>query len=241
MFDPSEYPAAQPHDAIEAIVPDLFMVHGSIRLAPGMRINRNMMVLRRNGELSLISPIRLVAKEEGALEALGTIKHVMRLGYYHGIDDRYYVDRYSAQFWCQAKSVHYPEPKPGHVLGEHSILPTADTELFCFQETKFPECALLLRQHGGILITCDSIQHWTDWSYCSLPARLVMRLAGFSLTTLIGPLWRKYMTPPGGSIQPDFQRLLSLEFEHLVGAHGRVCHGGAHGKVKAAVGRTFSG
>jgi hypothetical protein len=206
-----------------------------------MRINRNMLVLRENGELTLISPIRLMAKEEGVLEALGRIKHVMRLGYYHGIDDRYYVDRYSAQFWCQAGSVHYPEPTPDHVLKEHSIPPRADAELFVFQETKFPECALLLRHHGGILITCDSIQHWTDWSYCSFPARLVMRLAGFSLTTLIGPLWRKYMTPAGGSIQSDFQRLLELEFEHLVGAHGRVCPGGAHRKVKAAVARAFGG
>ena len=217
------------------------MVHGSMRMGPGMRINRNMLVLRRDGELTVISAVRLSIEEEAALQALGRIKHVMRLGYYHGVDDRYYVDRYSAQFWCQPGSDHYPEPKPNHILHEKAALPIADVKLFVFKETKFPECALLVRKHGGVLVTCDSIQHWTDWSHCTLPAKLAMQLVGFSHTTLIGPPWRKYMTPKGGSLRPDFQRLLELEFEHMVGAHGRLCRDSAYRNVEAAVARSFGG
>ena len=38
----NHYPAAQRHDPIEELFEDVFWVHGSMRFAPGMRINRNM-------------------------------------------------------------------------------------------------------------------------------------------------------------------------------------------------------
>ena len=72
MSDSSAYAAPTEHDAIEEIFPDVFTVHGSIRMAPGMRINRNMVVVRQNGELTIVNPVRLSAQEETALEALGT-------------------------------------------------------------------------------------------------------------------------------------------------------------------------
>ena len=208
-------------------------------MAPGMQINRNMVVVRQNGELTIVNPVRLSSQEETALEALGTVKHVVRLGYHHGVDDPYYVDHYSAQFWCQAGSDKFPTPKPTQILEQGAELPIADAELFAFKETKFPECALLLRQHGGLLITCDSIQHHSDWSYCSFAARIVMRMMGFSHTTFVGPPWKKTMTLKGGSIQPDFQRLLELDFKHLIAAHGRVCRDHAHDQVKTAVAKAF--
>ena len=266
MLDSTTYPAATPHDPIEELFPrtepgydpdrlgvaeaagdqtplpdssDLFLVHGSVRMGPGVRISRNMVIVRQNQELTLISPVRLSAIEEAKLEALGTVAHVMRIGYFHGLDDRYYVDRYGAQFWCQAGSDNYAEPKADHRLEEEGTLPISEAELFVFKETKHPECALLLRRHGGVLITCDSAQHFADWSYCSFPARIASRLMGFSLTTQIGPPWKKAMTPAGGSLQSDFQRLLQLEFEHLIGAHGGLCRGGAHEKLREAVARAF--
>ena len=88
-------------------------------------------------------------------------------------------------------------------------------------------------------MTCDSLQHWTDWSYCTLLARTVIKMFGFSLRTLIGSFWLKSMTPKGGSLKPDFDRLLKLEFKHLIGAHGRLCRDRAHGEVEAEVRRVF--
>jgi hypothetical protein len=108
-----------------------------------------------------------------------------------------------------------------------------------FKESKFPEAAVLLKRHGGILMTCDSLQHWTDWSFCTLPARLTMQLFGFSLRTLIGTFWLKAMTPKGISLKPDFQRLLRLDFKHLIGAHGRLARTRAHEQVEAEVRRVF--
>src|SRR6266702_939424 len=110
---------------------------------------------------------------------------------------------------------------------------------FYSKATKFPESAILLENHGGVLITCDSLQYWTDWSYCTPAAKMVIRVNGFSLRKLIGTFWLKAMTPKGQSLRADFERLLKLEFKHLLGAHGRVCRNHAHDQVVAEVDRVF--
>ena len=47
------------------------------------------------------------------------------------------------------------------------------------------------------------------------------------------------MTKPGGSLRPDFDRLLELSFENLVGAHGQPLLGGARDALRATVERVF--
>lgn len=238
-LDSTAYPAALPHEPLEEIFPDIFLVHGSARVGPGMRLNRNMVIVRNERDLSLINPVRLSAPAETHLAKLGNVKHVIRIGYYHGLDDRYYVDRYGAEFWSQPGSHRYHEPRPMRLLSDATPLPIPNAELFLFKTTSFPESAILLKNHGGVLVTCDSLQYWTDWSYCSFAAKMVIRFFGFSLRMLIGTFWLKAMTPKGLSVRADFERLLKLEFKHLVGAHGRVCREQAPGQVAVEVGRVF--
>jgi hypothetical protein len=47
------------------------------------------------------------------------------------------------------------------------------------------------------------------------------------------------MTPKGVSLKRYFQRLLRLDFKHLIGAHGRLCRERAHEQVEAEVRRVF--
>ena len=98
MMRPADYSPALPHERIEEIFPDIFLVHGSARVGPATRLNRNMAIVRSNDELSLINPVRLSAPAESQFEKIGKVKRVLRIGYYHGVDDRYYVDRYGAEF-----------------------------------------------------------------------------------------------------------------------------------------------
>ena len=51
----------------------------------------------------------------------------------------------------------------------------------------------------------------------------------------IGPPWRKMMTPEGGSLRPDFERLASLDFAHLIPAHGRPLMDSAKQDVRATI------
>jgi hypothetical protein len=230
---------AQPHDAPVEILPDVFFVHGSIRMGPGMRINRNMVVVRNAGELTLIDPIRLTDEGEEALERLGSVKHAIRLGVFHGVDDAYTVERFGARFWCQAGSDEHPEPKPDEILEEGMDLPFPDAELFVFREAARPECAILLRRDGGLLVTCDSVQHWESTSRCTLAAKAVTHLMGFVHPANIPPPWRKFMAAEGRSLRLDFDRLLELPFDSVVGGHGQPLIGGARDALRTTVTRIF--
>ena len=103
-----------------------------------------------------------------------------------------------------------------------------------------PEAALLLRRDGGLLVTCDCIQHYGDYRHNSLLARTLMPFIGFPRTTVVGPIWLKLMTAPGGSLESEFRRLLELPFERLLSAHGSLLGSGAREAVRAAVDRAFS-
>ena len=60
-----------PHGDLEKIGTDAFMVRGSIKINPLMRISRNMGIIREENELTLINPIRLNKKTEEKLKEMG--------------------------------------------------------------------------------------------------------------------------------------------------------------------------
>ncbi len=233
------YPPVCPHDPIEPIADDVFMARGSVRLNAIMRITRNMAIIRHGHELTLVNPIRLDDAGEAQLRGLGEVKRIIRLGCFHGLDDPYYVATFKAEFWSQTGGTTYTEPAIDHELTESTELPFPDAELFCFERTKEPESMLLLKKAGGILFTCDAIQHYGDYKHNNLPARLVMPWIGFPRTTIIGPIWLKLMTPEGASLKGEFERLLEWEFDGLVSAHGSYLSSGAHAAVAAALERSF--
>jgi len=235
------YAPAYPHDPIEEILPDVYLVRGSVRLNALMRITRNMAIVRHQGELSLVDPLRLNEEGERQLRALGDVKRILRLGPMHGLDDPYYVDRFEAELWTPGESSTYPLPPPDRRLTPALELPFPDAELFCFEGTQQPECALLIRRAGGLLLTCDSIQHYGDYRHNTLLARSVMPFIGFPRTTIVGPIWLKLMTPEGGSLRGEFERLLTLEFDQLLSAHGSLLRSGAREAVRKAVARAFPG
>lgn len=239
--DDSAFAPVYPHDSIEEIIPDVFMVRGTIRMNRLMRITRNMAVIRHDGELTLVNPIRLDEAGEAQLSTLGEITRILRLGPMHGIDDPYYIDRWAAELWAQEESRAYPEPKPDRLISAASTLPFPDSLLFCFEGMTQKESALLIDREGGLLLTCDSIQHYGDYRHNNWLARTVMPFIGFPKTTVVGPIWLKIMTPEGASLESEFRRLLELDFRHLLSAHGSLLADSAHASVEAAVDRAFRG
>ena len=228
-----------PHGSIEEIVDDVFWVQGSAQLAPGMRLTRNMVIVRSGDDLTVVSPVRLSPAGETELERLGTVRHVVKIGFFHGIDDAYYLERFGATYWALPDGTRPEDPTPENELRPDS-LPINDAELFEFHDTINKEGALLIRRAGGVLITCDAVQHWSNTKGCSPPARLVSHLIGFRRRPAqIGPPWRKRMTPKGASLKSDFERLAGLDFTHLIGAHGHPLRDSAKQDLMATVEATF--
>lgn len=232
---------AHPHNPIESIGDDIFFVHGSINVNPLIQISRNMAIVRHNDELTLINPVRLVDAELKKLDALGKVKHIMRLGAAHGCDDQFYMDLYKPEFWCQAEKGFYQKPTIDHELTEGSSLPFDGAKLFCFKNTTAPESAILLERQGGILLTCDAIQHYGQYSNINLIGRIMMPWIGFPKTTVIGPFWLKKFTPDGSNLKCEFDRLVELEFDSLLAAHGTFLKSGAKAAVIKAISNTEFG
>jgi len=233
------YPSPMPHGPIEQLFDNVFWVHGSVKLAPAMTMNRNMVIIKDGSKLTLINPVRLNKSEEVKLEQLGDICRVMRLGDFHGLDDRYYVDKYQTEFWCQHGSTTYSAPTPSHIIESGIDSPITNSTFFVFEKAKFPEAALLMTDHK-LLITTDSIQHHSDWSYTNFLGRITLKLMGFELKTQIGKPWLKRVTAKGDSLKPDFDRLCALDFDTLLAAHGTPLKSSANQVVSRLVGELYS-
>ena len=227
-----------PHGPVETITERLSFVRGSMRMNPLLRISRNMAILKDRDGLTLVNPIRLTASGEEALAQLGTVRRILRLGAVHGIDDPYYKARFGAELWAESGGTIYPDPPVDRDIAAEIPLP--DASLFRFGRTLQPEAALLIAGSPRVLLTCDAIQHYGDYTYNNWMARMAMPFIGFPKTTVVGPIWLKRMTPPGTSLQSEFERLLELDFEALLSAHGTYLSHGAKAAVSGAVARAFA-
>ena len=98
---------------------------------------------------------------------------------------------------------------------------------------------LLVERDGGLLITCDSVQHWEPSNLMSFMAKAVTGVMGFKKPAQIGPPWRKVNTPEGSSLKPDFERIAQLPFDKLIGGHGGLAASGAQALLKASIAREF--
>lgn len=232
----TDFAPVEPHGSIEEVWDGVYRVRGSVRMGPGLRIPRNMAIIRDGEELTVVSPVRLRPETEVDLEKLGEVKHVVKIGL-HGMDDAYYLDRFGATYWALPGMV--KEGGPKHEALADGAVPVSDATLFRFEDTTDPEAALLIARDGGILLTCDSVQHWVDTDGCSVPAKALTRVMGFLHPVNIGPPWRKRMTKPGGTLRKDFERLAELPFDHVMGGHGDPAKGGANAMLRATIARVF--
>lgn len=99
---------------------------------------------------------------------------------------------------------------------------------------------MVQQPQGNLLITCDSVQNWADTAGCSLMGSLATRAMGLISPAKIGPLWLKEMSRGQPQVlRPDFDRLLQLDFSHLIAGHGALLRDQAKQALVASCERTF--
>jgi hypothetical protein len=157
---------------------------------------------------------------------LGAIRHVVRLGAFHGLDDPYYLKRYAPTFW-RAAGLKAP---PGTDLTagmKPDFAPSAT--VFSFERTKLPELALRLPIGRGVLVVCDSITNNVSPEGFSPLLRWLGPKDRSSERCRIGSdAWLKRMQVSSGPhLRDDYARLLMLEFDCLLPAHGEFVRSGA--------------
>jgi len=214
------YPPAWPHGELKEIFTNLFFVMGTnITSYEGVELqhSRNMVVIKNDEELTIINTVRLSEDGLAALDKLGKVTHVIRIGAFHGRDDAFYLDRYSANLWALQGMVHENNRITDIELIPGDSLPFPNGSLFLFETSIHPEGILHLHQEGGILISCDSIKNWvTADPYFSEETAKLYESLGFFGEATISQIWQQAC-----KVQiADFERLKQLNFKHLISAHG---------------------
>ena len=234
----SQFNALMPHGRIEEVFPDVFFVMGTMRnvfFGSMWQFSRNMIVVRHDGELSLINAVRLDEEGLKALEALGTVKHVVKIGSMHGHDDAFYLDRYGAKMWALPGMPHDEGVSVDEEISADN-LPFPAT-IFTFEQTKLPEAILFLDRGGEtVAIACDALQNWTGPDEY-MDAETIEKMEGFNFFTPAncGPAWMQVNEPKPG----DFERLKKVSFQHALCGHGVPLRGDAQSQYHATFQRLY--
>ncbi|MBO9489824.1 hypothetical protein J7384_05570 [Endozoicomonas sp. G2_1] len=222
------------HSEITELLENVFIVKGTYKAQYGddiWQFSRNMVILRENDELSIINSIRLNESGLKALENLGTVKNVIKLGSAHGIDDAFYVGNYGAKYWMLAHDEHEGGLRPNEVLSKTNT-PSDIISVYELNTKNKPEALLLLKVHGGVLVSCDSIKNWdvVD-AFFSTESGEKMSQYGMIKSLDIDLNWVKNLEIPA----LDYKNLLKVEFKHFVPGHGTVILNEAYPKIEDAI------
>ncbi|MCS5710426.1 hypothetical protein [Candidatus Berkiella aquae] len=228
----TQYSPAWPHGELKEVFPNLFFVMGTnVTIHEGVVLQHscNMVIVKHGNELTLINTVRLNENGLAALDNLGQVTNVVRIGAFHGRHDAFYLDRYQAKLWALngVKDIE---------LSSHGKMPFPDCALFIFETSTHPEAILHVSREGGILITCDSIKNWTsiDPFFSEETGKLYASL-GFLGEATISKIWQQACNIKA----QDFARLKLMSFKHLLSAHGEPLLNDAYEKVNATIKQEF--
>ncbi len=239
-----EHFPAGPHGAIQELFDGLWFVKGEIKfpMAIPMKFCRAMTIARGEDGLVLFNSMRLSDAGLGELEALGEVKHIVRLAGFHGRDDAFYQDRYGAKVWAVEGQGYYrgldnppkgePYLQPDAWLKDGDPLPIEGARVKVFETSRPPEALALFDREGGVVVSGDAFQHMPKSDeFFNLPAKLMMKAMGFLKPYNVGPGWLKFAKPTVA----DVRSVLELDFEHLIPSHGDPVLGGAKEKFRPVI------
>ncbi len=236
---PVDFPAAMPHGEFQELFENVFFVSGTMRgefFGSEWQFSRNMIVIREQSDLTLVNTVRLSDDGLTKLDALGTVKNVVRLGGMHGYDDPFYVDRYKAAYWVTKGMPDDKGLAVDHELEEGSALPFGQSSFFRFTTTKIPEGILRLDREGGIMLSADALQNWEKPDeFFKQETVETMKGMNFFQKGNCGVAWMHFSEPAA----EDITRLSKIPFAHALCGHGEPLLGDAQAAYHATFKRLF--
>jgi len=211
-----------PHGKIREIFKNVFFVTGTNKTQHAgthIQTSRNMVIIRHGSELTLINSVRLDTGGLKELDLMGEVKHIVRMGAFHGRDDAFYRAHYPSSLLWTLKGMTYENGLTcDRELAVGGAMPFPGCSVFVFQTSVFPEGLLHVDRENGILISCDSIQNITNTDeFYSAETALAFQSQGLVKPANIAPIWLGATQTEGN----DFHRLLkTFTFRHLITAHG---------------------
>jgi len=234
--DDTEFNSSPVHGKLRQVGPafeNVFFVCGEMPSTPSrpffermfFRYSRTMTVVRRpDGGLVIINSMKLNEGGLQELDELGEVRHIVRLGTFHGVDDAFWLRRYpGAQYWhvqgmTPAKGL--PDVVPRTLVDGSPAGPIPGARIVEFEGANFPEAILVLPQ--GVAITCDSIQNHKSifgGKYNSWLVSFGIWKIGLLGEARLGPIWLDNQGDRS-ALRSHFHKLLQLDWDVLVPGHG---------------------
>src|SRR5262249_5343996 len=126
---------ALPHGELREIFGGIFFVTGTSRatfMGLSWQFSRNMTVVREGKALTIVNSVRLNDVGLRALDALGKVTNIVKIGAFHGIDDAFYLERYGARLWALPGATHDNGKVTDVELKVGGPMPIANSRLFVF-------------------------------------------------------------------------------------------------------------
>lgn len=231
----TNFPAALPHGPLMRVVDGVYAVRGGFPMGPAMTISRTMTVLQASDGLVVLNAVRLSDAGQAELDAIGKIKHLVKLSDSHGLDEPFYAHRYAPEIWASADAK-LGTIKATRVLGPDG--PVAGGVVVNYPGTRgWREVAYWVPAGGGTLVTCDAVQNCADTEGTTFVGRVMTSLMGFKGGVIVPPMWRRFQKVSGAQVRETVGGLAGLSFANLVTGHGPPLAGGADAIVRAAIDR----
>ena len=232
------YPAIAPHGPLTKVSDNVYVVPGSFKMAPGLRISLTMTIVRRESELTIVNSMRVRPEVEEEIKALGDIKSVVRICSNHGASDEYYIDTFGATYYDLQGAAETPGaskvPATENLVQNGSAPPSLpDAKLLILDNLKMPDAILYLPDGGGTLISGDFIQHGIPTPHESfLLKKVFSKLLGFNtgLLTCPPPFFKFY--GKGEDFYVNVAKIMEFDFDTVITSHGPFVKGGAKEKLK---------
>lgn len=182
------------------------------------------------GEVTLFNALRVPSPVEDAILALGPVRHVVKLGQFHGAADAYYVRNPkfgSPRYWGAAGMTTAPGLAFTDTLAPGGNAPVAGADVVAVDSMPYPECVILAPVPGRprALIVCDTLSHISSFGMIPYATRPVMWWLKFLCEDGVPvppTLWLKSAVKLMGkeAVVDWFEKLFAMEWEALACAHG---------------------
>lgn len=212
---------------MKRITDDLFAFESALRFMPGVWFPLRMLVIRLDAGLVIWSPIALDDAQQAQIDALGVVRWIVEPSLFHHV----HLDAAAAR-WPTAERLapaglaeKLRRPDLADLRTPEALEAASNGALSVHAVEGAPRMSewVILHRPSRTLIVCDlvfNMQTAPGWL-----SPLLFRSVGAWRRCAQSRLWRS-LTTDRAAAGRSVQRLLALDFERLVMAHGEVIEAG---------------
>ncbi len=219
---------------LEALVDGVWTAHFPLSVM-GLRLGTRMTVLRlSSGGLLLVSPVPITEELRAAVDAIGTVEHLVSPNLFHYMYINEWKQAYpEATLWAEAALADKkPEIKIDQVLGDEIPAVWAnDLDMINVRGMPAVRERIFLHKGSGTLVQTDMVFNISDAGWMTNAYLSMCGIKGKVGSSYLLKMVTKDKPAAAGSID----EVLAWDFDNMVVPHGDNVVGGAREQLRAGL------